>query len=306
MTIEEIVPKWLEYKRPFVKESTFASYVLASRVTLLPEFGRCDKITEDMVQDFALKCLAKGLSKRTIGDRLMVLKMIVKFASSKKWMEYCEWKVIYPTSTNAKAEINVLTPAEHKKTLDYIKDHFTFRALGIYISLTAGLRIGEVCGLKWEDVDCEKGIIRVQRTVERIYVADTNARSTKIVINTPKTTASRRDVPMCKELLSMMKPLKKVVNEKFYVLTNAENPTEPRAYRKFFHELMKKIGMPLVRYHDLRHTFATRCIESKCDYKTVSALLGHSSISITLDMYVHPDTSQKRNAVNKMFKALGR
>lgn len=151
-----------------------------------------------------------------------------------------------------------------------------------------------------------RGVLSVRRTVERIYVLNGEKNFTKIVLSEPKTTNARRDVPICKELMSMVKPLKKVVNENFYVLTNAEKPTEPRTYRNFFYRLMEKLGMPHIRYHDLRHTFATRCIESKCDYKTVSVLLGHADIATTLNMYVHPDETQKRNVVNKVFRTLSR
>lgn len=306
MLVKDIIPKWMEYKRPYVKESTFAAYTLSIKNGILPVFGECDDLTEDIIQEYILDRIKEGLAKRTIQGYLMVLKMIMKFASGKGWMQYHDWKAVFPTSAKGKIEINILTVAEHRKVLSYIKENFTFYSLGIYISLTTGLRIGEVCGLKWEDVDCDRGVLSVRRTVERVYVLDNGQHFTKIIMSEPKTTNSRRDVPICKELMSMVKPLKKVVNENFYVLTNAEKPTEPRTYRNFFYGLMKKLGIPHIRYHDLRHTFATRCIENKCDYKTVSALLGHSNISITLDMYVHPDETQKRNAVNKVFKALNR
>lgn len=296
----------MEYKRPYVKESTFASYTLSIRNSILPVFGECDDLTEDIVQKYILDCTTKGFAKHTIQDRLVVLKMIMKFASGKGWMSYHDWKAVFPTSTKGKIEINILTPKEHKKILDYIKENFTFYSLGIYISLTTGLRIGEVCGLKWEDIDCDRGVLSVRRTVERVYVLDGEEHFTKIILGEPKTINSRRDVPICKELMSMVKPLKKVVNENFYVLTNAEKPTEPRTYRTFFHRLMEKLYMPRIRYHDLRHTFATRCIENKCDYKTVSVLLGHADITTTLNMYVHPDETQKRNVVNKVFRMLDR
>ncbi len=306
MLVKDIIPIWIEYKRPYVKESTMAAYTLAIKNSILPAFGECDDLTEDIVQEYILDSVTAGLAKHTIKDRLVVLKMIMKFASSKGWMLYHDWKAVFPTSTKKKIEISILTVSEHKKILDYIKEHFTFYSLGIYISLTAGLRIGEVCGLKWEDIDCDRGVLSVRRTVERIYVLNGEKNFTKIVSSEPKTINARRDVPICKELMSMVKPLKKVVNENFYVLTNAEKPTEPRTYRNFFYRLMEKLGMPHIRYHDLRHTFATRCIESKCDYKTVSVLLGHADIATTLNMYVHPDETQKRNVVNKVFRTLSR
>ena len=111
---------------------------------------------------------------------------------------------------------------------------------------------------------------------------------------------------MGKELLAMVKPLKKVVNEDFYVLTNDEHPTEPRTYRNYYNSLMKKLDIPKLKYHGLRHSFATRCIEAGCDYKTVSVLLGHSSISTTLNLYVHPNMEQKKRCITKMFKSLGK
>lgn len=103
-----------------------------------------------------------------------------------------------------------------------------------------------------------------------------------------------------------MKPLKKVVNENFYIPTNGEYPTEPRTYRNYYTKLMEKLGIPKLKYHGLRHSFATRCIEAGCDYKTVSVLLGHANISTTLDLYVHPNMEQKKRCIAKVFKSLGK
>ena len=116
----------------------------------------------------------------------------------------------------------------------------------------------------------------------------------------------RKEIPMSKELLAMIKPLKKVLNDDFYVLTNNERPTEPRTYRNYYNNLMVKLNIPKLKYHGLRHSFATRCIEAGCDYKTVSVLLGHSNISTTLDLYVHPNIEQKKRCITKMFKSLGK
>ena len=97
----------------------------------------------------------------------------------------------------------------------------------------------------------------------------------------------------------MIRPLKKVVNDRFYVLTNEATPTEPRTYRNYYKQFMQALGLPAMKFHGLRHSFATRCIESKCDYKTVSVLLGHSNISTTLNLYVHPNLEQKKDAWSK-------
>ena len=98
----------------------------------------------------------------------------------------------------------------------------------------------------------------------------------------------------------------KVVNTGFYVISNDSKPIEPRTYRTYYKRLMKSLNIPAIKFHGLRHSFATRCIESNCDYKTVSVLLGHSDISTTLNLYVHPNMEQKKRCISKMFKSLGK
>lgn len=229
----------------------------------------------------------------------------MKFGVKNEWMNYSEWDIKYPTE-QANKEVEVLTVHNHKKILDFIHDNFTFKNLGIYVCLCTGLRIGEVCALKWSDIDVVTGTITVQRTLERIYIIEGEEKHTELVINTPKTKNSFREIPMSKELLSIVKPLKKVVNDNFYVLTNENGPTEPRTYRNYYKKLMKQLDMPELKFHGLRHSFATRCIESNCDYKTVSVILGHSNISTTLNLYVHPNMDQKKKCINKMLKSLGK
>lgn len=304
-TIREIALAWKTDKQRYVKQSTYAAYVLSLENHILPTFGECNSLTEELVQDFVLKKLNEGLSSKTIKDILIVLKMVMKFGVKNQWINYCEWDIKFPTNEINK-KIEVLTVAQHKKILEYIKQNFTFRNLGIYISLTTGLRIGEVCGLKWSDMNIESGTITISRTIERIYIVEREKKRTELIVNTPKTTNSNREIPMNKELLSMVKPLMKVVNSNFYMLTNDEKPTEPRTYRNYYHKLMAQLEIPKLKYHGLRHSFATRCIESNCDYKTVSVLLGHANITTTLNLYVHPNMEQKKRCIAKMFKLLGK
>ena len=304
-TIREIALAWKSDKQRYVKQSTYAAYVLILENHILPSFGECRALSEQLVQDFVLQKLNSGLSIKTVKDLLIVLKMVMKFGVKNKWTDYCEWDIKYPTNESHK-DIEVLTVEHHKKILDFIQQNFTFRNLGIYISLTTGLRIGEICGLKWEDIDIASGTISVKRTIERIYIAEGNHKCTKLIINTPKTKNALRDIPITKELLTMIKPLKRVMNDNFYVLTNDEKPTEPRTYRNYYHRLMKRLNIPRLKYHGLRHSFATRCIESNCDYKTVSVLLGHSNITTTLNLYVHPNMEQKKRCIAKMLKSLNK
>lgn len=304
-TVREIAAAWKEYKRPYVKQSTMAAYVLILENHVLPYFGDGDSLHEQEVQAFVLQKLERGLSVKTVKDILIVLKMVMKFGVKNEWMTYYEWDIRYPTTSTNK-ELEVLSVANHRKILNYIQSHFTFTGLGIYISLSTGLRIGEICALKWSDINVTDGTITVSRTIERIYIIEGEKKHTELIINTPKTKNSCREIPMSKELLAMIKPLKKVVNEDFYVLTNDERPTEPRTYRNYYNGLMVKLDIPKLKYHGLRHSFATRCIEAGCDYKTVSVLLGHSNISTTLNLYVHPNMEQKKRCISKMFKSLGK
>lgn len=304
-TIREIAAAWKEYKRPYVKQSTMAAYVLILENHILPTFGEDNSLPEQSVQAFVLHKIESGLSTKSVKDILIVLKMVMKFGVKKEWMTYYEWDIKYPPSSENKV-LDVLSVTNHRKILNHIQSHFTFMGLGIYISLSTGLRIGEICALKWSDINVTDGILTVNRTIERIYIIEGEKKHTELVINTPKTKNSCREIPMNKELLGMLKPLKKVVNDDYYILTNDERPTEPRTYRNYYKRLMAKLDIPKLKYHGLRHSFATRCIEVGCDYKTVSVLLGHSNISTTLNLYVHPNMEQKKRCIDKVFKSLGK
>ena len=300
-TIKEIADIWKEDKRQYVKQSTMAVYLLSLENHLLPVFGGKMEVTEEEVQAFALDKLNHGLSQKSIKDMLIVLKMVVRFGEKQGWLNHVEWKVKFPVN-QPKVTLPILTKAHQKKLMDYLKDNFTFPNLGILVCLSTGLRIGEVCALKWSDINMDTGTLHVNRTIERIYIVDSDKPHTEIVINTPKTKNSLREIPLSKELVRIFKSLMKVVNKDYYVLTNNTKPTEPRTYRNYFNKLLKQLDIPRLKFHGLRHSFATRCIESHCDYKTVSVLLGHADISTTLNLYVHPNEEQKRSCIDKMMR----
>lgn len=301
--ISEVISLWKTDKKQYVKKSSFSAYVLLTENHLAPIFGNQYTIEEAEVQQFVFQKIEQGLSHKTIKDILIVLKMVLKFGAKNKWLEYQAFDIQFPTERE-KHEIEVLSRTNQKKVMNYIQEHFTFRNLGILICLSSGIRIGEVCALTWEDIDTDRGIISIKRTIQRIYVIEENIRKTEIILDTPKTKNSIREIPMSRDLLRILKPIKKIVNNSFFVLTNDEKPTEPRTYRSYYKNLMRELNMPELKFHGLRHSFATRCIESKCDYKTVSVLLGHSNISTTLNLYVHPNMEQKKKAIDQMFRAL--
>jgi integrase len=301
--LSEVIELWKTNKKQYVKKSSFAAYILLIENHLLPAFRDSSLIEEADVQNFVFEKLESGLSHKTIKDILIVLKMIMKFGAKNKWLEYTPFDIQFPTERE-KHSIEVLSRADQKKIMNYIQEHFTFRNLGVYICLSAGMRIGEICALTWEDIDTDSGVINVRQTIQRIYIIEDGKRRTELILDTPKTKNSIREIPISKDLLRILKPFKKIVNPSFFVLTNDAKPTEPRTYRSYYKNLMKELKMPELKFHGLRHSFATRCIESNCDYKTVSVLLGHSNISTTLNLYVHPNMEQKKKAIEQMFKGL--
>jgi integrase len=299
----EVIGLWKIDKKQYVKKSSFSAYILLIENHILPTFGESYMVEESEVQRFVIKKFEDGLSHKTIKDILIVLKMILKFGAKRKIFEYVPFDIQFPTERE-RNDIEVLSRSDQKKIMNYIQDHFTFKNLGVYICLSAGIRIGEICALSWEDIDTDNAIISIRKTIQRIYLIEDGERRTELIIDTPKTKNSNREIPISKDLLKILKPFKKVVNPTFFVLTNDLKPTEPRTYRSYYKNFMNELNMPDIKFHGLRHSFATRCIESNCDYKTVSVLLGHSNISTTLNLYVHPNMEQKKRAIEQMFKTL--
>lgn len=302
-TINQITEEWKEEKKKYVKKSTYAAYQLLIQNHIKPYFGDLYEVNEEKVQQFVFDKLDAGLSEKTIRDIIIVLKMILKFGIKNGYLEYDQIDVKFP-SKQEKKNLDVLSKADQKKFMEHLRNNFTFKNLGIFICLSTGMRIGEICGLRWCDVDTAEGVIKVRHTLQRIYIIEGETRHTELLLDTPKTANSVRDIPMSSELLKMLKSLNKVVNENYYVISNDIKPIEPRTYRNYYKKLCKQLDIPELKFHGLRHSFATRCIESKADYKTVSVLLGHSNISTTLNLYVHPNKEQKKKTIDKMLRSL--
>ncbi|MBQ9185984.1 MAG: site-specific integrase [Bacteroidales bacterium] len=306
-TFNQVAALWKEEKRKYVKKSTYSVYLQLCRCCILPSFGSrsSSDINEESIQAFADDLLAKGYAVKTIKDILLVVKMILRHGEKIGAWPHIEYKIYFHTQTEIHPSLATFSLQHQQKLFHYLKDNFSFRNLGILICLHSGLRIGEVCGLQWSDLNVDAGIIHVKKTVQRIYLSDDNVHEYYLSIDTPKTASSVRDIPMSKELKSIISPFRKVTNANNYVLSNTDAPLEPRSFRSYFYRLLKNLDIPPIRFHALRHSFATRCIESKCDYKTVSVILGHASISTTLDLYVHPGYKEKKLVIDRMVKCLG-
>lgn len=300
-TVNEIFYDWLEIKRHTVKESTLATYVIIAERHILPRFGLSTDVSEAEAQSFVVTLCRCGLSPRTVRDVMLVMRMIVSYGYRMGWMHSHDWHISRPKELPRRCP-DVLTLTQQRMFMSFLADNLSPRNLGLYICLCTGLRIGEICGLRWADIDLSLRMLRVSRTVERIYAVDKRHCGTKIVINTPKTPRSLREIPINTALAGVLRKAMHPRNRDFYVLTNTSKPLEPSVYRRYYKSLTASLGMPRMKFHGLRHTFATRCIESQCDYKTVSVLLGHASVSTTLNLYVHPDMGQKRKCVDKMLR----
>ncbi|MBR5212534.1 MAG: site-specific integrase [Bacteroidales bacterium] len=302
-TFEEVARLWQEEKRLYVKRSTFAAYVLLLDNHLIPSFGQERDVTEPKVQDFVLRKLDSGLSQKSVRDMLVVLRMVLKYAVKNGLMEHREIDVKFPTERERK-EVQVLSRNSQQRIMRHLKENLSPMNLGIYICLCTGLRIGEICALKWEDIDVDSGMIRISKTIQRIYVKNGTDCHTEVIIDTPKTMNSMRMIPIPRDLRRMLHAHRRSADGKCFLVTSSPRPVEPRTYRNYYNKLMNELKMPKLKFHSLRHSFATRCIESRCDYKTVSALLGHSNISTTLNLYVHPNMEQKKRCVEQMFRSL--
>ena len=303
VTFGTIASLWKDEKRNYIKQSSFAAYSLILDNHLLPALSEKTEISETMIQEMVNRKLKDGLSQKTVKSILVVLKMILKFGYKYGMCTYAPLDIIFPANTALK-EIEVMNISDQKKLMNYLKGNFSFLNLGLSICLSTGLRIGEICALKWKDIDTSSGVIRINKTIQRIYVKEAGHSHTEIIIGPPKTSNSKREIPLTKDLMAIVKTLKKVVPDSNYVISNSSKPIEPRLYRIHLQKITDSLGIPRMKFHTLRHSFATRCIESNCDYKTVSVLLGHSSINTTLNLYVHPNLEQKKKCIEAMTKKL--
>ena len=268
LTLKEIGDLWLQSKKLNVKESSYCNYKRNLEDHIYPVIGdlKYSLITKQQLNDFVEYLMVSGrkdgkggLSKGTVKDIVTLLKSVSKFAYQEYGLQnVCEG---FKASKIKKNEIQVLSNIERKKLEAYLLSNVILSNICTLLSLYTGLRIGEVCGLKWEDIDFKKGCISVNKTVER---------------------KERRKSP------------------DLFVLSGKQNPTEPRTLQYRFEKILKSAGIREMKFHSLRHTYATICIEKGVDIKTLSELLGHSDVKITLNTYVHSSDKLKRKYVKRL------
>ena len=298
---EKYLYKWLLNKRKFVKESTYANYSNIVFKYIIPYIGNyyINSINHDILQNYIFILSDNNLSNKTIKDIMLIVKSTIKQLFYDNKIKIFNLKFYYPKD-NKNKKMYVLSKNEQNKLMEYILNNINNKNIGILLSLMLGLRIGEVCALKYSDIDFKRNIIHINKTLQRIYIKENKKSYTKIIITEPKSINSIRDIPVNENIIKILKKFNK--SKDYYILTNNNKYIEPRVYRSYFNNLLKKLNINHFSFHSLRHTFATNCISLNIDYKTVSELLGHSNINITLNLYVHPNISQKRKCINMIYK----
>jgi len=286
-TVGELFNEWLTAVKLKVKMSTYACYHMKITKHILPVFGGLayEKLTVSSVHDFIQGKLKEGLSAKYVSDIIIVFKSMAKYVSKVHGYVNPLENVVLPKKE--KNSMKLLSKSEQESLCRFVLNTPDNTKLGILLSYYAGLRIGEVCGLKWSDIDLNKGVLKVERTVQRVYENG----STKLMIDTPKSRSSIREIPLPKFLAEILRKFKS--NDSVYVVSGTEKLIEPRTLQYRFKALLKKADLPSVNYHSLRHMFATNCIALGFDVKTLSEILGHATVETTLNRYVHSSMERK-------------
>lgn len=303
----DILRNWIAMSRVHIKESTYSRYVHLANVHILPSLGELptDKLTTQTVEKHISFLLNKGrvdkkggLAPKTVSDILTLIKGSIDYANCSGYSVNCYLDRL--TVKKTQLDMRVLSIDEQHRLCDILMRDMNLTKFGVLLCMYTGIRIGEVCALKWESIDFSEGILSIRETLQRIQATDVGAcKKTKIVITEPKSKKAIRDIPLPGFVLEYAASLKH--NPKAYILTGcSDRYIEPRSLQYTFKKYTKECGLTDVNYHALRHTFATRCIELGFDVKTLSELLGHSSVNITLNRYVHSSMDTKKTNMQRL------
>lgn len=293
---------WLEVSRIKNKASTLARYEAVIQNHILPFFSteEIKDLSSAQINMFIERLLTdKGLSAKSVNDIATILAQILKFGKKNGTIKNLDLNIAKPTVN--KKELPVLSLEEQEKLIKAIKDNVTNENIGILLSLFTGMRIGEICALQKKDIDLANGIVSINKTMQRINSKRNGKSGTQIIIDTPKTQRSVRKIPLPEFLLFEIKRLMRDTEENAWLLTGRTDKfTEPRSYQNIFKKYLEKAGVCNTNFHALRHTFATRAVEKGVDVKTLSEILGHSTVSFTMERYVHPSLSIKKSNIEKL------
>ncbi len=310
MKYNEWLNEWLEYYvKPTSKQKTYQRYreIVASHVTEKLGDMELSEITPIILQKFITELsysgnlkTGKGLAPNSVNLSIAVIQNSLKCAYSiGQITEYTASKIKRPRIKEK--QITCFTKAEQRKIEQAILNGKKKKMYGVLICLYTGLRIGELLALEWGDVDLRKELIYVRKTC--CDGKDGNGNFTRITCS-PKTDSSERCVPVPKQLISVLKVMKKSGIPPYVVSSYSGKPLYVRAYQRSFQLLLKRLNIERKGFHSLRHTFATRALECGMDVKTLSEILGHKSATVTLNKYAHSMQEHKKAMMNKLGKML--
>lgn len=304
-TLRVISTQWMKEFTPLLKASTLAKYGDYLRCYLLPTFGDHDMndIKNQHISDLCSNLLAKGgttgqgLSPKTVSEILRVMKHLRTYACQREYAVGFSNDIM--TIRQAPKPIRIFSISEQEKLRTYLKAHLTLSNLGILLCLSTGIRLGELCALKWEDISFEEKKIYINKTMQRVRVE--GGTKTKILVTAPKSKSSVRTIPLPDEIFD--RDRMEHHGGAFLLTGSAMHFVEPRTMQNRFKALLIACHIDAANFHALRHTFATRCVEVGFDVKCLSEILGHASVNITLNCYVHPTMELKRANMSKVSTA---
>lgn len=293
-----VLYEWLESKKSEVKNSTYSKYLTTIETYIISLLGNINfrKIKNEDIRLFFENDRISILSDSLKSNLFIILKASIDYGVKKKYRKkFTVEKIQFKKSKN---EITYFTKKEEELLVDYLTNNMNLRNLSILLGLFSGIRVGEICGLRWSDLDFVNNTLSVNRTAQRIKNLDDESSSkTKLVVDKPKTESSIRVIPLPEILVSILRKYKQE-NDCYVFTNNTIIPKDPRAVEKYFASVLKRVGIKELNFHSLRHTFATRLREQNVDIKVISELLGHSDWKITQSIYVHASLDYKRDSVD--------
>lgn len=285
--------KWLAAVRETRKYSTFIKY------RGIYEKHIKDQIGNVAVRDISLALVSEKIfmecgeveySQNLKHSVVAVINQILKYAADH--YNYPEIQLSNKLPSHGRRKIEIINHTEQALLIRYLYQEMNASKAGILLCIFTGLRLGEICSLKWEDIDMEQMLIHVRRTVQRVAMEDGKKR-TALVITEPKSAFSVREIPISSGTLQILNQIRR---DGEYVV-GGRTPLEPRTYQNRFKRYLNAIAVKEYNFHALRHTFATNCIDHNMDIKSLSEILGHADIQITLNKYVHPTMRTKRRQI---------
>ena len=295
-SFSQIAEAWLAEIRQTKKYSTYIKYGSVYEKYIREPFGAMspNRLNSGIVSGKLAPNLSVGVCKSIH----CVMNSILAYGALHEMAP--DIKINISVQKNRVDPVRILDLSEQTKLVQFLYKDTDIYKLGILICLSTGLRLGEICALKWSDIDMNMKILHVNRTVQRI-AARHGTKRTELREDSPKTVCSRRELPLSDELYRLLGQYQRTEGYLF----RQGAPLEPRTYQNKFKSYLQMAGIEETNFHVLRHTFATNCIGNGADVKSVSEMLGHSDVKITLNRYVHPSVATKRGHINSLSAIYG-